>query len=89
MNYKEIGENHRLRKVKPFVNQYDWTDINFPTNDGECKKFESNNKSISLNISYVPEDEETIRLPYKSKYNLKRENKVNLLIISDGEKGII
>ena len=87
LNYKEIGNNHhRVSKVNPFVNQYDWADINFPTNVGECKKFELNNKSIALNILYVPEDEETIGLAYKSKFNLKRENQVNLLMISDGEK---
>ena len=35
---------------------------------------------------YVPESEKTMRHPYKSKYNLKRENQVILLMVSDGEK---
>ena len=35
---------------------------------------------------YVPYGEKNIRRAYKSKYNLKRENQVILLIISDGEK---
>ena len=38
------------------------------------KKFELNNKSIALNILYVPECEKNIRRAYKSKYNLTREN---------------
>ena len=68
LNYEEIGDNHhRVSKIKPFVTQYDSTDINFPTNVSDCKKFKLNNKSIALNILYVPEDEETIRLAYKSK----------------------
>ena len=35
---------------------------------------------------YIPEGKETVRHVYKSKYNLKHENQVNLLMISDGEK---
>ena len=48
--------------------------------------FKLNNKSIELNVLYVPEGEKTIRHAYKSKHNLKRENQVILLMISDGEK---
>ena len=63
-----------------------WSEINFPSNAGDWKKFELNNKSIALNVLYVPEGEKTIRHAYKSKYNLKCENQVILLMISDGEK---
>ena len=52
----------------------------------DWKKFESNNKSIALNILYVPHDTEKICHAYKSKYNLTRENQVILLMITDGEK---
>ena len=85
LNYDRI-ENHpeRLSKVKPFINQYDWSEINFPSHVNDWKKFELN-MSIALNVLYVPQDE-TIRYAYKSKYNLTRENQVNLLMISGGEK---
>ena len=43
-------------------------------------------KSIALIILYVPHNTEKIRHAYKSKYNLKRDNQVILLIINDGEK---
>ena len=88
LNYNKIGENHhRVSKVKPFVEQYDWRGINFPSNVDDWKKFELNNRSRALNVLFVPYDEETIRHAYKSKYNLKRENQVILLMISDnGEK---
>ena len=49
-------------------------------------KLESNNKSITLNILYVPYNTKETRHAYKSKYNLERENQVILLIITDGEK---
>ena len=48
--------------------------------------FESNNKSIALNILFVPYNAENIRLAYKSKHNFKRENQVILLMITDGKK---
>ena len=50
------------------------------------KKFELNNKSIALNILYVPHNTEKIRHPYQSKYNLERENQVIFLMITDSEK---
>ena len=49
-------------------------------------KFESNDKSIALNILFVSYNAENIRLAYKSKHNFKRENQVILLMITDGIK---
>ena len=46
----------------------------------------SKNKSIALNILYVPHNSKEIRNAYKSKYNLNRENQVILLMITDGVK---
>ena len=48
--------------------------------------FESNNKSIALNILYVPHNTKETRHAYKLKYNLNRENQVILLMITDGKK---
>ena len=87
LNYDDIGNHHqRVNKVKPFLDKYDWSEINFPSHVGDWKKFELNNKSIALNVLYVPEGEKTTRHAYKSKYNLACENQVILLMISDGEK---
>ena len=87
LDYDKI-ENHpeRVRKVKPFINQYDWCEINFPSHVNDWKKCELNNKSIALNVLCVPQDEKTIRHACKSKYNLTRENQVILLMIRDSEK---
>ena len=87
LHYEEIGNHHqRVNKVKPFIERYNWKDINFPSHADDWKKFELNNKSIALNVLYVPEGEKTIRQAYKSKYNLTGENQVILLMIGDGEK---
>ena len=45
-----------------------------------------NNKTIALNILYIPRNTEEIRHAYKSKYNLECENQVILLMITDGKK---
>ena len=39
--------------MKPFINQYNWKGIEFPSHQKDWKKFEKNNKSISLNILYI------------------------------------
>ena len=76
----------RISKIKPFINQYNWKEISFPSHKKDWKKFELNNKLIALNIFYVPYNAEEIRHAYKPKYNLKDENQVFLLMITDFEK---
>ena len=61
-------------------------EINFRSPKEHWKKFESNNNSIALNILFVSYNAENIRLAYKSKHNLKHENQVILLMITDGKK---
>ena len=55
----------------------------------DWKKFEQNDKTIPLNILFVPHNSKTIKLAYKSKYNRKRENQVVLLMITNSKNGII
>ena len=52
----------------------------------DWKKFEQNNKIISLNILYVPHNKKEIGVVYKSKHNRKRENQVVLLMITNREE---
>ena len=87
LNYEQLKDHpERISKIKPFIDQYNWKEIDFPSHGKDWKKFESNNKSIALNILYVPHNTEKIRHAYKSKYNLTRKNQVILLMITDGEK---
>ena len=59
-NYPEIVSN-----LKPFIDQYDWKGINFPPKqEKDWKKFESNSKSIVLNILFVPYNTEEIARAY-------------------------
>ena len=85
--YEQVKDNpERILKIKPFIDQYNWKEIDFPSHSKDWKKFESNNKSIALDILYVPHNTEKIGHPYKPKYNLTRENQVILLMITDGKK---
>ena len=87
LNYQNIKKVlQRISKIKPFINQYNWKEADFPSEQKDWKKFELNNKSTALNILFVPYNTEKIRLAYKSKYNFKRENHVILLMITDGIK---
>ena len=75
----------RVSKIKPFIEKYNWKDIDFPSTSKDWKKFESNNEA-ALNILYVPYNTKKINIAYKSKNNLTRERQIILLMISDGKK---
>ena len=87
LNHHKINRDHqRVSKVKPFIDQYNWNDTDFPSKSKDWKKIELNNESIALNILYVPHKTGKIHLAYKSKHNLTREKHAILLVITDGEK---
>ena len=60
--------------------------IKFLPHKKEKKKFETNNKSIALNILFLSHNSQEIRHAYKTKHNLNRENQIILLMINDGKK---
>ena len=64
-------DNHpeRISEIKPFIDQYNWKDIDFPSTSKDWKKLELNNE-IALNILYVPQNTRKIQVAYKSKQNL-------------------
>ena len=50
LNYDKIN-NHpdRISKIKPFIEEYNWKDIDFPSTSKDWKKIELNNE-VALNI---------------------------------------
>ena len=87
LNHREIGKNpQRISNIKPHSDKYNWKDISFPTGIDDWKKFERNNKDITLNILSVPSNTEKINLIYKSKHNRKRKNQAVLLMITDKDQ---
>ena len=54
LNLDKINTNsQRISKIKPFIEEYNWKDIDFPSTSRDSKKFELNNQ-VALNILYVP-----------------------------------
>ena len=57
LNDQNIERNpQRISKIKPFIDQYNWKEIDFPSHSKDWKKFKQNNKTIALNILFVPYD---------------------------------
>ena len=87
LNHEQILISlQRITKTKPFINKFNWKDINFPSHREDWNTFEKNNKSIALNIFYVPYNTKQIRPAYVSKYNYDIENQANLLMNANGKK---
>ena len=87
LNHDKIKKDlQRVSKIKPFIDKYNWNDIDMPSTGKDWKKFKLNNKLIALNVLYVPHNTGKIHLAYKSKHNLTHEKQVILLMITDGEK---
>ena len=75
MNYQTTEKNpQRISKLKPYINKYNWEEIDFPAGSKEWQKFEWNNKTIALNVLYIPHNTKTISVAYRSEYNNKRKS---------------
>ena len=53
--------------MKPFINKYNWEEINFPSSKDDWKKFEKNNLKIVANFLYDKRGK--IYPAYVSKHN--------------------
>ena len=54
LNYRIIEKDLQgISKINPFIDQYDWKEIDFLSNKDDWKEFKSNNESITLNILHV------------------------------------
>ena len=79
LNYQTIEKDpQRISKLKPYINKYNWEGIEFPVGPKDWIKFERNNKTIALNVLYIPRNTKTISVAYKSKYSNKCKKQVIL-----------
>ena len=83
LNYQNVDPHpERISNLKPFINNYNWKNIEFPTHLKDWRKFERNNKAIALNVLYVPynakqednEDEDKNGYDCMKEIRLKSEN---------------
>ena len=86
LNLDKIKKDpQRVSKIKPFIEKYNWQDIDSPSTSKNWKKFECNNEA-ALNILYVPYNTKKRNIADKSKNNLTQEKQIILLMISDDQK---
>ena len=51
LNYEQIENNpEQISKIKPFTCKCNWKEMNFPLHKNDWKKFDTNNKTIAVNI---------------------------------------
>ena len=77
LNHKNIKKEPQIiAKIILFIDQYNWKERNFTSHVIDRKMFETN-KTIALNVLYVPHNSKEIRHAYFSKHNSALENQVN------------
>ena len=77
-------DTQRIAKIKPFINKYNWEEINIASEKDDWKKLEKDNLTIALNVLYAKKGK--IYTAYVPKHNSNSEKQVILLIIPSGEK---
>ena len=62
LNHQNIDHHPEgISKLRPFINSYNWKGIEFPSHSKKWRISECNNKTIALNILYVPYNTKQIR----------------------------
>ena len=65
LNHQNIDHHpERISKLRAFINNYNWKDIELSSHSKGWRKFECNNKTIALNILYVPHNTKQIKQAY-------------------------
>ena len=86
LNYQAIKTNpERISKLKSYINKYNWKGIDFPAGPKDWIKFERDNKTIALNVLYIPHNAKIISVAYRSEYSNSRKKQVILLMITNGK----
>ena len=69
LNCEEIKRDpQRTTKIKPFINKYNWEEINFTSGKDDWKKCEKNNLTIALNVLYAKKEKNISCLRFKTSY---------------------
>ena len=62
LNYQKIEAHpERISKIEPYISKYNWKGTEFPAGPKDWKNFEKNNKTIALNVFFVPDNTKTIK----------------------------
>ena len=90
LNHENIVKDSQgILKMKTYLNRYDRKENHFSSHVEDWKRSWTNNTSIAFNVWWTKFDEnvkDEIKQAYISKCHFNLENKVILLIVTDGEK---
>ena len=68
LNHEEIKkESQRIRKIQPFINEYNWKEMNYLSGKDDWEKVEKNNVTTALNVLYAWK--EKLQPAYVSKHD--------------------
>ena len=73
-------------RLRPYENQYDWKELEFPVSIKKIDKFEKNSPGIAVNVLFSNKKSQNIYTVRKSKHNVGCKKQINLLMIEDGEE---
>ena len=72
------------KKLKPFINKYNWDAINFPSEKDDWTKFEKNNATILLNVLYAKKKKDILLMVQYRTQILKKSDSINDYKWKDG-----
>ena len=81
--HEQIGKNYnRVSNIKPYINNFNWENINFPPTQQDYKSFEMNSTSVALNILTI-NDQEKISYLRESQFNNNRKKQAKLSLLEN------
>ena len=87
LHHEEIKHHpERITLLRPYENQYNWKELEFPVSIKEIYKFEKNSPGIPVKVLFNNKKSQNIYAARRSERNVTCKKQVNLLIIEDGEK---
>ena len=75
----------RKKELKSIPKKIKQVNIYFSSYQKDWEKFEQNNTSIALNVLFSSQNNEEIKLAYKSEHSFKRENTMVLSMTNDND----
>ena len=82
--WKNWIKSQKSFNIKPFINNYNWEGINYPSKIEDWKSFEKNNLTIAPIVLCIKEEE--ICSVYISKINSNCKKQIIILMITNEEK---
>ena len=72
LHYQEIKKDHqRISRLRPYENQCNWKELEFPVSSKKIDKFEKNNPGRAVNVLFRKKKSQDIHTARRSERNVK------------------